>query len=165
MRRPPTLGETMNKRPHAHTLTLAALALAAFALPAQAQLYKCKHANGTTSYQEDPCEKGSTGDVVALPPVSTVSPPKVPKTQTSPSTRMRTSGSVRPDPEAERRNAEIEAHNRAVRCSNARGQADVMNSGRPVYRYDKDGNRQYVKDSDRDAAIAAANNRVAQECQ
>ena len=43
------------------------LALSAVALPAGAQVHKCKNADGSTIYQQAPCDKtGTTGDKIDL---------------------------------------------------------------------------------------------------
>lgn len=68
---------------------------------------------------------------------------------------------------AEQRKAEEEkaiAFNRMQRCNYARQQLGVVKTERPVYSYDKKGERQYVSDENRQASITAAERRVAEEC-
>ncbi len=50
------------------------------------------------------------------------------------------------------------------RCSHARQQLEVAKVGRPIFSRDNKGERQYVKDEDRQATTTAAEKRVAEEC-
>ena len=58
----------------------------------------------------------------------------------------------------------IKAQDKAQRCAQARDQVGVNKEERPIYHYDKDGNKVYVADADRARSLAAAQQRVAQEC-
>lgn len=69
--------------------------------------------------------------------------------------------------QAEQRSAEdakAAAFNRMQRCNHARQQLGVARTERPIYWYDNKGERQYVSDANRAATTAAAEKRVAEEC-
>ena len=51
------------------------------------------------------------------------------------------------------------------RCLDARRALDTLNRERPIYRVDAQGEREYMEDSQRQAARDAANQRVATYCQ
>jgi hypothetical protein len=53
---------------------------------------------------------------------------------------------------------------RARRCLAARQEFDILNKGRPIYRVDSQGEREYMSDEQRQAAIASANQRVVDNC-
>jgi hypothetical protein len=58
----------------------------------------------------------------------------------------------------------LKAQEQANRCATARQQVGVNKEERPIYHYDKDGNRVFVDDKDRARSLATAQQRVAQEC-
>ena len=142
-------------------LTLAAL----LSLPAwaHAQAYKCKQPNGTVSFQERPCPSDAAGSKYTLPAANggTAATP-----QPRPPTEMeeRNAAQRRQQSEANAYNQKVQAQNKAMRCDHARQQLGILKEPRPVYRRDKDGNRQYVEDENREAEIAAAQRRVNAEC-
>lgn len=137
-------------------------------LPASAQAYKCKQANGSTSFQDHPCQPGTTGAPMVLPrPGGESRPP--------PETRLPTWQEA----EQESRRKRIEAENRAQaqqaqkaaahekmqRCAAARRDLAALKEARPVYSLDDKGQRQYVEDKDRPAVLAEVQRAVASECQ
>lgn len=61
-------------------------------------------------------------------------------------------------------NAKIRAHNKSSECNNERQQLAVVRDGRGVHTVDNKGNRNYISDPQRDAAIAEAERRVARAC-
>lgn len=144
-----------------------ALALLSGAVsPAHAQAYKCKQPNGTTSFQAQPCPAGTTGSTLALPPPAPAPEPAARASAARPSWQdaAQESDRRRVDESIKARNDEIEAHNRRVRCNQARQQLGVLKDGRIVYRRDDKGERRYIEDKDRAGEVAAAQRRVAAEC-
>lgn len=61
-------------------------------------------------------------------------------------------------------NAKIRAKNKHIECDNERQRLAVMKEGRPVYTVDNKGNRNFISDPQRDAAIADAEKRIARAC-
>jgi hypothetical protein len=70
----------------------------------------------------------------------------------------------RAEKEVEARNNEVKTYNRAQFCNSAKHELGVLKESRPVYRYDGKGERQYINDENRQAEIAVAEQRVAQQC-
>lgn len=147
-------------------------------LLAHAQAYKCRQANGAMSFQDQPCQTGTSGSAMPLPrgaggePVAAAADPR--DTQKAPRIHpaLRQSAQAT-EQDAERRRADeaIKAHNEQVmaynkmqRCNFARQQLEVAQAGRPIFRRDNAGNRNYIEDSNRDAETAAAQRRVNAEC-
>lgn len=121
-----------------------------FAVSAWAQMYKCVDKHGVTHYADTPrpgC-KGSEVDIRPLPPVS--------------------GGEAKPQPpdfaqqEAEfkrRQNqrASLEAQERAAleaRCESLRHEQAVLSDGRPLVRFNEQGERAYVPDEVRRQRLA-----------
>jgi len=156
--------------------SLTRVLIALLCAPALAQAaYKCKQPNGSVSFQDQPCEAGATSSTLSLPPPSgDVGPPKdaakAAGARVHPAQRQ-AGGSDKGDSERRRAEADVKAHNdqveaynKGVRCANARQQLGVLKAERPVYSRDNAGNKKYMEDNDRPAAIAAAEARVAAEC-
>jgi hypothetical protein len=136
-----------------------------------AQAYKCKQANGTLSFQEQPCAVGSVGAPVTLRPVTgAYAEPEV--TGTSKTTpRARASNDPvadyqrrLADEQTKAQNDQIRAHNRMLGCNAARHQLGVLKESRPVYSYNNKGERVFVADEDRAAQVSSAERRVAELC-
>jgi hypothetical protein len=132
--------------------------LALLCLPqlAQAQAYRCRLANGTLSFQDQPCQPGA-GAKTDLAPVQGYAPSSTDRATAAASGPAADSNSSS--------RAQAEAVNRSNRCNSARHELGVMQEQRPVYHYDNDGNRVYVADQDRPAAIAAARDSIDANCQ
>ena len=154
--------------------------LFAFApLAAQAQAFKCKQADGIVSYQDQPC--AGVGPAIVWPP-----PAESPSLATAPQTQSKSprvsaaqtsldaanadrsnvvdSQRQREEEEVKERNAETQAYNK-MQCSNgARQQLGRLKEARPVFRRGNNGDRQSVKDEDRQAQISMAQSNVAPEC-
>jgi hypothetical protein len=64
----------------------------------------------------------------------------------------------------EAENAKIRAHNKSVECNHERQQLAVVKDGRGVHTVDNKGNRNFISDPQRDAAIVEAERRVARAC-
>ena len=149
-------------------LSISCLALL-LALPpaAQATTYKCKQPDGTTSYQETPCAAGSTGSAAAVKPVQSVSSgtPASGGTGTShPNYRTADSRPSAQQKAMQRQVDEMAAREKAERCAHAQQQLGVARSGRPIYRQDVSGGRNYVDDKDRENETAAAEQRMNEAC-
>jgi len=173
---------------------------------ANAQLFKCKGADGRHVFQDVPCAAGTTdvnqrpkpatseatvllpqkdnkaganwdlGPRAPLPSLPSPPPPRAATpAQAAPAKparvaqepRQKKQGDLAAQQADEQRKAEYEktaAYNRMVRCDFARQQLGVATGGRPIFTRDDKGNRHYVEDENRKATIAAAEKRVAQEC-
>ncbi|MES2581251.1 MAG: hypothetical protein V4627_00920 [Pseudomonadota bacterium] len=95
-------------------------------------------------------------------------PPPVIATQAPPSHSARP---TRPheslkqqDPRQAQAVSEMMALNKQQRCNSEMQQLDVVKNGRIIYTNDKQGNRLYVEDADRQSRIAAAQRKVASAC-
>jgi hypothetical protein len=130
--------------------------------------FKCKQPNGTTSFQDQPCQDAAAGSALTLPqPSKAPEAPAQASAVASPSSKdkVRESEQRRADDEVKAHNEQVAAQNKMQRCNQARQQLGVMKEGGRVFRRDNAGNRQYVDDKDRGSEIAAAERRVAAECQ
>lgn len=134
---------------------------------AGAQVYRCKQANGTTSFQSEPCTGSNNGSLITVKPASGAG--AEPGTQAPAAARSKQPSA----PSAERSRAEqeqleanqkIQAYNKSVRCNAARRQLDVVMSQRPIYSIDNKGERNYVSDDNRQEVLNAAQKRVNTEC-
>lgn len=136
-------------------------------MAATAQAYKCKRPDGKTSFQDQPCDEGTTGGPVIISDPSPSSGMPAPPKAMAPSTRRDKIPGTRNDQADDalrERNRQLEAENRAMACTQARRNLSVLQVQRPVYTTDKNGNKQYVEDGNRQSAIAAAQQRVAESC-
>ncbi|MFT3734724.1 MAG: DUF4124 domain-containing protein [Rhodocyclaceae bacterium] len=144
---------------------------------AHAQAYKCKQANGRVSFQDQPCEGAGGGSAITLPSSGSPAPapgkaparmadsPKAhPAQKQSAEEQWRETQRQREEQKIREENDKITAYNKSVRCSNSRKQLEIVKMDRPVFTRDNDGNRHYLEDSNRAAAIAAAERRVAEDC-
>ena len=131
-----------------------------------AQTYKCKNADGKVSFQDRPCQGNSSGGQVVVKPTA-------PSADAAELAKMKADASASRDKSLEQhrlqqevrdRNRQIDAHNRAVNCERARQALGTLKSQRPVFRYDNNGERQYIEDSKRQAEISAAQQAVAEHC-
>ena len=134
--------------------------LALLCLPqlAHAQLYRCKQASGALAFQDQPCPAGATGSQTTAARVQGYTPPS----QDQPVKKSRASAAPAPNAALQ---AQVDAANRTNRCNRARYTLGVMQEQRPVYTYDNDGNKVYVADADRSAAITSARDTIDSDCQ
>ena len=168
---------------------------------ANAQMFRCKGADGRQSFQAVPCA-ASTTDLNPQPKAEAAKPTTVPQRRDNkpganwdlgprPVIPLPSSPAATPMPSVppmppqvaqrprERQQGELDrqydqqrkaedekalAFNRMQRCNFARQQLGVAKTGRPIYRYDNKGERQYVADESRQATVIAAERRVAEEC-
>lgn len=153
--------------------------LMCFPLLAQAQGFKCKQPDGSLSFQEQPCPAGTVSSAMpSAPGTSGIGGPAI-----QPQGAARASGRADPrqaqwqeqdrerekqrrqaDEEINKQNQEARAYNKSLRCNAARSQLGIAKEHRPIFSRDNKGDRQYVEDKNRPAAIAAAEQRVAEEC-
>ena len=140
--------------------------LAAFPICTLAETYKCKQPDGKVSFQDQPCQAGSTGaQIVVRPTAPSVDPAEIQKKKAASTKDWELAVQrQRLDEATNARNQQIDAHNRQVRCDNARHTLGVLKSQRPVFRYDNKGERQYIEDSARQSEMAAAQRAVAENC-
>lgn len=145
-------------------------------LIAQAQAYRCKQPNGALSFQDHPCLAGSASSKITLPPVT--SEPAEPANQFR-TPKAATQKAISPqeawqakerdqrqraEEETRAQNQKTNAYNQMQRCDFARRQLGVLKESRPAYRHDNNGDRQYIKDENRQAETATAQKNVAEEC-
>ena len=140
-------------------------------MAAAAQAYKCKRPDGKTSFQDQPCGEGSKGGPVIIsdPSPSSGVPAPAKENEVAPSTRRNKipdprQGQSQADEALKERNRQLEAQNRAMACTMARRNLAVLQTARPVYTTDKNGNKVYVEDTNRQSEISAAQQRVAETC-
>jgi hypothetical protein len=158
---------------------LSVVALLCVPLFVHAQAYRCKQTNGSSSFQDQPCQAGVTTSTIVLKPapidtIETQEQLKSPKKATvqnqsglkqSVQEKEQNDERRRAEEETRMRNAPVLAYNKMQRCNHARQQLGVLKESRPVFRRDNDGGRNYVDDRDRGNEISAAERRVAAECQ
>jgi len=126
---------------------LAAAALLALALPAQAQLYKCVDEHGKTNYSDQPAAGCKAVDIRPSPPASGA-------VQGGPE-----SFAVR-DAELKRRQLERDAaaaqeHEvKERRCAELRRENVVLSSGARISSLNAQGERVYLDDANRDRRLA-----------
>jgi hypothetical protein len=137
---------------------LGLLALLCVPQLAHAEAYRCKKADGSLAFQDQPCPPGASGSQTDLPAVQGYAP-----SSSDRSVRTAASSSS-PDPNAAAR-AQVQAVNRSNRCNHARQELGVMQEQRPVYHYDNNGNKVFVADQERPAAIATARETIAADCE
>jgi hypothetical protein len=131
-----------------------------------AQAYKCKQANGTVSFQDQPCAEGANASSISLAPG--------PSAKASSEAHRALQERIVASRTAERRRAEADglkrieerlSSNKAKRCEHARQQLDIAKDpSLMVYRKDKQGNRVFVQDKDRPVTIASLEKQVELEC-
>lgn len=148
------------------TSILVAALIACIPATVVAEMYKCKRPDGKTSFQDSPCEKGAESSPVIVndpspaydPGAKAKAPTLSPKADKQPQSRTPIADEIR------QRNRQLEAQNRAMACTQARRNVDVLKRERPVYSVDKNGNKVYVEDANRAAELAAAQGRVSETC-
>ena len=127
---------------------------------AQAQAYKCKQPDGSSSFQDKPCAAGAGSKITITPAM----PEAAPGSRPAPKSVAVRGAEPKPNPAEEARAKAVEEQNRMARCQRARQQLGVAQTARPVYSTDKSGNRTYVDDADRAALLGSSEQRVRQEC-
>lgn len=137
---------------------LASLGVVALAAAAQ-PMYKWVDEKGVTHFSEYPPPEGKA-DKVEVKPTGTEKPRVDNWKERSLESRQRKVQQDMKDEEARRR----DESGRARRCSDARQGLDTMKNSRRVYNLDDKGERVYVEDKDRPAAIEEWNREVERNC-
>lgn len=140
--------------------------LTALPLCALAQTYKCKQPDGRLSFQDQPCQSGTSGSKVDIRPTPpSANPADIEKMKAASSrSKFQPAPTPKADEEIKARNQQIEAHNRSVRCESARRNLGALKSGRPVFSYNNAGEKQYVEDAARSSELGSAQRQVAEYC-
>ena len=153
-------------------------ALASLSVAAQAQVFKCAHPGGSTTYQSTPCPVA--GPPAAHPTLAQLNAAQQvadadakAKASADPYASMLSS---RPQPLAPLAPSVVEPPRKPVTqqtaseedrrkaCTIALSNQVVLARGRQVFTYDNTGNKQYIPDSERSAAQARAKNSEARNC-
>jgi hypothetical protein len=119
------------------------------------------------SYQDAPCAAGTEGAKIALPqPQSSDVDDKRTSKQKADTAKQAERDFQKRRAEAKKKAQaeEAAARNRVARCNSARNQLGILKEQRPLFTRDDNGDRHYLSNDDRAAAIAAAQDRVAAEC-
>ncbi len=183
--------------------TLAA-AVAALPLAAQAQVFKCKTADGSTSYQSAPCpnsrppapaaaaaptpaarsdsshddpyapQNADKRPTLQPPPARTQADNAAPLPPVTPSTagnapmtdreRLAQYERQRAVQTLARDVAQVKAKQKAAECAGALQQLGRVKDQRPIYVYDRNGNRVYAQDKDSAVLLALARERASEAC-
>ena len=141
-------------------------ALLSAPLLAHADAYRCKQPDGSTSYQDHPCPGTAKGGSYNLPTAQGYAPPAAAPKPDDSSAPHHTPGAAQ-NAAVDQANAQIRALNseaRAAHCNTARRNLGTLNDQVRVYSRGDDGQRQYMDDKDRPAAIAAAQQQVDENC-
>lgn len=138
------------------------LACLACALPAQAQMYKCRDANGVTHYSDKPqpdCA-GQAVDIRAQPPISG---------------KLGTSGGDVGEAERDFQRRRIEREHkegaqakadeaRRKRCDALKAEYQRFTIANRIVSYDSKGERRYLDSAEREARSAQMQAQIASEC-
>ncbi|HEX8987166.1 MAG TPA: DUF4124 domain-containing protein [Rhodocyclaceae bacterium] len=142
---------------------LPAAALLALLGPASgaAQTYKWVDANGRTHFSDVPPPDGKAGTVKIKPQMP--ADPQAASRAGDWRSQLQESNVRRAKQQQQQELAEQERRNAERNCANARGDLDTLQRSR-VFRYNNAGEREYLDEKGRDAAIAAAQERVDRLC-
>lgn len=145
---------------------LLALALAAFAPPASPQVFKWVDEKGRTHYGEKPPDGVKATEMGAAPPSpgGNTSPAPQPdwKQKELESKRQRIERERKEATESAR--AQRQAAERTHRCDDARRRLAMLDEQIRLYDRNAKGEKVYLEDKDRPAAIAGAKRAVAENC-
>ncbi len=137
------------------------VALLASALPAQAQMYKCKDARGVTQYTDKPCAdgKGEAVDIRGQPPISG-------KLQSSgdPGAAEREFQGRRIEREREEEAAAARAEQQKRRCAAMHSQLDFLTRFNTISKTNEKGERVYMDDATRNAQVEQLKAAIARDC-
>ncbi len=138
------------------------LLVVALATPAFAQVYKWVDENGRTHYGEKP-PAGVKATEVGVPQASPSQPaPADWKQKELESQRQRIEREGREAKEGQREKRVTQARERE--CAQARRQLSRLEEQIRIYKRDSKGERVYLEDKDRPAAIAAEKRTIAENC-
>jgi hypothetical protein len=140
-------------------------AVAVFAIlacdSAAAQAYKWVDENGRTHFSDTPPPDRKT-DKVTIQPLSPATPRGVAGGGNW-QAQLQESNARRAQQQAQQEAEDRDRRAMERNCSIARGESNSLQRGR-IFRYDQNGERQYLEDSERPAALAAAQKRVERYC-
>ncbi len=140
------------------------LSLISLSISSQAEAYRCKTPQGSTVYQDQPCNKGSKGEEIqlkALPNSNSGVPASTPewrlREQQSAEQRQRKA-------EAEQKANDAEAPAKTERCSQAKRDLAILRQQVAAYRTNQQGERNYLDDKDRETEINNAEKVIRENC-
>ena len=155
---------------------LACATLAGLSLSAHAQVYKCAHPEGSTTYQSTPCpvaaRPGALPTLAQLNAAQQAADAKARDSAdpyaTSVGSRPHAPGRLAPSvPEPPRKLVTQQTateEDRRKACTIALSNQVVLARGRQVFTYDNTGNKQYIPDSERSAAQDRSKQSEARNC-
>lgn len=139
-----------------------ALCLLTLAAGASAQAYKWTDAQGKVHFSDTP-PPDRKADKLSIKPAVPENPEAVARSRDW-KTQLEESR-VRQHQEQKREAAEQSKRQAAEsRCQSARRDLDTYKRERPVFRYNKEGQKEYLEDKDRPAAMQRAQDRVDAYC-
>ena len=131
-------------------MRLAAAALVLFALPAQAQMYKCVDAQGRVDYRDQPAAGCKAVDIRASPPISgSLQKPGEDLAVRDAELRRR---QLERDAAAVKEREQREAL--AQRCAVLRQEQSMLTSGLRIVGYNAQGERVFMDDAERARRLA-----------
>ena len=149
---------------HAQCIKIRGLAVAAglllVPLIAAAQAYKWTDAQGKVHFSDTPPPDGKADQITIRPQTA-----ENPQAKNRDWRAQMQESNMRRDQE-QRKNAAEEKNRQfnEYKCKVAQQDFDVLKRERPVYRLGKDGQKEYVDDKDRPAALKTAQERVDNNC-
>ncbi len=128
---------------------------------ASGQAYKWVDENGRTHFSDTPPPDRRADRLTIRPQVP--EDPQAAARQRGWQTQLQESNVRNAQQQAQQEAAERDRAMMERNCANARGELDVLQRGR-VFRTGPNGERQYLEDKDRSAALAAAQDKAARYC-
>jgi hypothetical protein len=138
------------------------LACLATALPAQAQMYKCKDARGVTRYSDKPLPEcqGQAVDIRAQPPISG----KLDSYGSDVGAAERGFQGRRLERAREEQATAAQADQQKRRCAAMHSRLDILTRYNTISKMNEKGERVYMDDATRDAQIAQLKTAIARDC-
>jgi len=137
------------------------LAFLVSALPAQAQMYKCKDARGVTQYTDKPCAGGKGGevDIRGQPPISG-------KLQgpADPGAAEREFQGRRIERAREEDAAAARAEQQKRNCAAMHSRLDFLTRFNTISKTNEKGERVYMDDATRNAQVEQLRTAIARDC-
>ena len=143
-------------------MRIAAVLLAALALPSHAQMYKCVDERGVTHYTDKPrpgC-KGGQVDIRPIPPPSGRERAPGPDAGSAERDFQRRQIERARADEAEGRGQEQQKR----RCAGLRRELGLLQGGRGIFRLDDKGERVYLEDQERQKRSTELQAEIARTC-
>ncbi|GEM_PF-4342449 len=129
---------------------------------AAAQAYKWKDASGKVYFSDTP-PPDRPADKITIRPQTAENPDAAAKSRDW-RAQMEESGLRRRQEQIKQDVAERKSKNDDYNCRVAQRDLDVLKRERPVYRYGRDGQKEYLDDKDRPAALQRAQDRASASC-